>query len=333
MMKQETLKDQHGRVHNYLRLSLTEKCNLRCAYCMPAEGIPLLPSSKLMSAEEVFKISESFVKMGVNKIRLTGGEPLVRKDFPEILKKLATLPVSLAISTNGVLLEKFLPLFKETGLRKINISLDSLLPEKFFQITRRDQFKKVQQSINLLLEQGFELKVNVVLIKGFNDDEIIEFIKFTKDKALDIRFIEFMPFDGNNWNADKTVSLESILHKAEAYFGKALQVLETHKNDTTKLFKIEGYKGNWGIISTVTSHFCSGCNRLRVTADGKMKNCLFSNSEMDLLNPIRNGKPIDNLVRIALWDKKAVRAGMDSPEKFSNPNLNGNNRSMIAIGG
>jgi len=327
------LPDKHNRNHNYLRISLTEKCNLRCAYCMPAEGIPLLPSAKLMQADEVFAIAKTFVSLGVDKIRLTGGEPLVRKDFDVILRNLASLPVELAISTNGILVDKHVALFKETGLQKINLSIDSLQPEKFAQITRRNDFEKVMRNLDLLLENNFNIKLNVVLMRGFNDDEIIDFINFTKTRKVAVRFIEFMPFGGNDWKADKMLSLEEILEKAKNAFGEKLITLKNHENDTAKNFKISGYAGSWGVISTVTSPFCAGCNRLRLTADGKIKNCLFSNQEMDLLSALRENKPLENLVKLAVYDKHAIRAGMDTPEKFADKNLNQDNRSMIAIGG
>jgi len=327
------IKDQHNRIHDYLRISLTEKCNLRCTYCMPADGIPLLPSSKLMSADEVFSIAKTFVKHGVSKIRLTGGEPLVRKDFETIARSLSTLPVELAISTNGILVDKHLTLFKEIGLNKINLSLDSLDQEKFKHITRRDHFFKVMENLQLILELDFEVKLNVVLMKGFNEDEILDFIDFTKDKNVSVRFIEFMPFGGNNWKSDKLVSLASILDLAETRYGPNLIRLNDNVHDTTKNYTVEGYAGSWGVISTVTSPFCSGCNRMRITADGKMKNCLFDNNEMDLLAKFRNGESIAPFIKMAVWDKYAIRGGMDTQEKFSDETLNQENRSMIAIGG
>ena len=327
------IKDQHNRIHDYLRISLTEKCNLRCTYCMPADGIPLLPSSKLMSADEVFSIAKTFVKHGVSKIRLTGGEPLVRKDFETIARSLSTLPVELAISTNGILVDKHLALFKEIGLNKINLSLDSLDQEKFKHITRRDHFFKVMENLQLLLELDFEVKLNVVLMQGFNEDEILDFIDFTKDKKVSVRFIEFMPFGGNNWKSNKLVSLASILDLAETRYGSNLIRLNDNVHDTTKNYTVEGYAGSWGVISTVTSPFCSGCNRMRITADGKMKNCLFDNNEMDLLAKFRNGESIAPFIKMAVWDKYAIRGGMDTQEKFSDETLNQENRSMIAIGG
>ena len=325
--------DQHNRAHNYLRISLTEKCNLRCAYCMPADGIPLLPNKDLMQADEVFAIAEQFVKMGVDKIRLTGGEPLVRKDFRDILLRLADLPVELAISTNAILVNQYFNLFKQVGLKKINISLDSLREDRFKQITRRDHFATVMKNLEEAIAQGFRVKVNVVLMKGFNEDEIIDFIEFTRQRNVSVRFIEFMPFNGNNWNSEKLVSLQTILNTAEkAYTQKVIRLVDD-PHDTTKLYKIDGFKGTWGVISTVTSPFCSGCNRMRLTANGRMKNCLFSNNEVDLLSALRNNENLEPLINQAVWQKKAVRAGMDSDQKLADKEYNQKNRSMIAIGG
>lgn len=332
-MNKEVLQDAFGRFHDYLRISLTEKCNLRCTYCMPSEGTPLLPSSKLMQADEVIQIAKGFVIGGVKKIRLTGGEPLVRKDFRQILKGLAELPVELAISTNGILVDKYLDLFKEVGLNKINLSLDSLNAEKFKHITRRDHFDTVIKNMHLLLEEGFEVKVNVVVMKGFNEDEIIPFIDLTKDLNVSVRFIEFMPFDGNDWSSDKMVSLQEILSLANESYSENLKKIKDDLHDTTKHYQVKGYAGNWGVISTVTAPFCSGCNRLRLTADGKMKNCLFDNNEADILGAIRNGESIEPLVATAVGRKKAIRGGMDNDEKLQDEKYNQDNRSMIAIGG
>lgn len=325
--------DQHDRKHNYLRISLTEKCNLRCSYCMPADGIPLLPHAALMQADELIEIARKFVDMGVKKIRLTGGEPLVRKDFTDILLELAKLPVELAISTNGVLLHKYFDLFEQVGLRKINISIDSLQESKFQQITRRDRFTAVMKNLDEALARNFQVKVNVVLMKGFNDDEIIDFIEFTRNRKIAVRFIEFMPFQGNNWESEKLVSLEEIMQTANQKYGSDVSRISDEKNDTSKNYKVEGFEGSWGVISTVTAPFCSSCNRMRLTANGKMKNCLFSNDEVDLLGALRNDEDLEPLVRQCVGIKKAIRAGMDSPEKISDTSLNQDNRSMIAIGG
>ena len=328
------LVDKHQRIHNYLRISLTEKCNLRCTYCMPAEGIPLMPAAHLMSADEIFEIATHFVKRGVDKIRLTGGEPTVRKDFNQIVERLSSLPVKLTLTTNGLTIHRHIDVLKKADIDIINISVDSLDREKFKKITLRDQYEQLEENMNLLDAQGFRLKLNVVLLKGINDDEIIPFINLSKDRNWQIRFIEFMPFDGNNWDRSKTVSLEAILKTAESHYGSTqIKRLKDAANDTAKNYKVEGFTGSFAVISTVTNPFCDSCNRLRLTADGKLKNCLFSSGEYDLLSSLRNGETFDRKIDIALSNKFAARAGLDDPNAFNNPDNHKDNRSMIAIGG
>ena len=328
------LTDSHGRTHNYLRISLTEKCNLRCTYCMPHDGIALTPRAHLMTADEIEAIAKIFVANGVDKIRLTGGEPLVRKDFTAILERLAMLPVKLSITTNALLTHRFIDDFKRFGLNAINVSLDSLNPEKFKFITRRDEYKQAFDNINQLLDEGFDVKLNAVLMKDFNEDEIVDFVKFTKDRNINVRFIEFMPFDGNLWNKNKLVSQAEILNRVNDHFGvEALQPLPNEQNFTARNFRIEGYRGSFGIISSVTNPFCDSCNRIRLTADGKLKNCLFSNEETNLLKPFRAGDNLETLIDAALNKKKVVRAGMTDFDQLTNPDLHNNNRCMIAIGG
>ena len=330
----KALVDKHQRTHNYLRISLTEKCNLRCTYCMPAEGIPLTPAAHLMSAYEIFEIASHFVKRGVDKIRLTGGEPTVRKDINQIIERLSSLPTKLALTTNGLMIHRHIDVLKKADVDVINISIDSLDREKFKKITLRDQYEQLEKNMALLDSQGFRLKLNVVLLKGINDDEIIPFINLSKDLNWQIRFIEFMPFDGNNWDRSKTVSLEAILKTAESHYGSSqIKRLKDAVNDTAKNYKIDGFTGSFAVISTVTNPFCDSCNRLRLTADGKLKNCLFSSDEYDLLSSLRNGESLDSLIDIALRDKFAARAGLDDPNAFNNPENHKNNRSMIAIGG
>lgn len=328
------LTDQFGRKHEYLRISLTERCNLRCFYCMPEEGIELSEKSHLMSHEEVIAIAQTFVSMGIKKIRLTGGEPLIKKNIEKIIVELSQLPINLGITTNGILLEKYLHLFKKTGVKDVNISLDTLDKKKFEEITRRDYFDRVINNINLYEANGFNVKINNVIIKGVNDNEINDFIELTKDKEIAIRFIEFMPFDGNKWNTEKVITLKEVLSKAEEKFGSEnIVVLPSKKNGTAKNFKINGYKGEFGVISTVSNPFCDSCNRIRLTANGSLKNCLFSSSETNLLQALRNKEDIRPLIIKNLKLKKAVRGGMTSDEDFFDPEKNANNRTMIAIGG
>ena len=331
---QSLLRDSFGRQHNYLRISLTEKCNLRCTYCMPAEGVPLTPSKDLMTADELFELASIFTAHGVDKIRLTGGEPLVRKDFLQILQKLATLPVSLTLTTNAVLVDRFIVDFKAAGLRKINVSLDTLDPLRFQKITLKSNFEQVKKNLELLNHEGFDVKINVVLLKGVNDDEIIHFIKWTAEQVYHIRFIEFMPFDGNNWDRSKTVGLKEIQKQISSHFGDDQIVsLPGEANDTSKNFKIKGFTGTYGVISTVTNPFCDSCNRLRLTANGRLRNCLFSEKESDLLAALRSGQPVEPIIEKVIRAKHAVRSGLDSPSAFADPARHSKNRSMIRIGG
>jgi molybdenum cofactor biosynthesis protein A len=328
------LADNFGRNHNYLRISLIEKCNLRCTYCMPAEGILLSPKKDLMMADEIYVIAKTFVKNGVNKIRLTGGEPLLRKDFTEIITQLSSLETEISITTNGILIDKYLAVLKHLNVKKINLSLDTLVASKFQTITLRNQFEKVIDNLHLLLNNDFKIKINVVLIKGFNDNEIVDFIKLTQFLPLSIRFIEFMPFAGNEWDKSKMVTQDEILNQVQNHFSASeIKKLEDDTNFTAREFKIKNYLGSFGIISSITNPFCDSCNRIRLTANGKIKNCLFSNVETDLLSDLRNGKSIENLIAFSIKNKKKMRAGMNTFDDINDPTLNLENRSMITIGG
>ncbi len=328
------IKDQQNRVHDYLRISLTERCNLRCFYCMPEEGVALAPKSHLMTYEEILAIATTFVEMGVKKIRLTGGEPLVRKDANVIIEALGKLPIELAITTNGIIVDRFVDSFKKAGLKAVNISLDTLDRDKFALVTKRDDYEKVRKNIDLLLAEGFLVKVNVVLMRAINFDEIIDFINLTEHQNLQIQFIEFMPFDGNKWDWEKGISLAEIIEKANVYYQeKNVLRIEDKPNDTSANYKIKGYKGSFAVISTITNPFCSTCNRIRLTANGRIKNCLFSTGETDLLTPFRAGEDIQSIILKSIQSKAPERGGWESLEEFSKPENHGQNRSMILIGG
>lgn len=331
MQEQLPLKDPFGRVHDYLRISLTDTCNLRCFYCMPDEQMKFMPSDRLMSAGEIESIAQTFVQHGVNKIRLTGGEPLVRKDAGDILIRLSKLPVELTLTTNGVFLHDFIPILEECGVRSINISLDTLDPEKFKRITARDRFQQVWQNIQALVKTSMHVKLNVVAIGGINDNEINDFVALTQYLPLHVRFIEFMPFAGNNWMSGKVLSMDEMLQTIGTQF--IIEPLENQPHDTAKKFRVPGHAGTFAFISTMSSPFCSGCNRLRLTADGKMKNCLFSKGETDLLGALRNGESLEELIRQSLKEKAWERGGQ-IPALFEQTNTEALvNRSMISIGG
>jgi len=301
---------------------------------MPAEGVQLTPKSHIMTYEEIYDIAKIFVKHGVNKIRLTGGEPLIRKDIPFVLEKLASLPVELSITSNAVIIHKFIDILKKYNVNNINLSLDTLISKKFKEITLRDEFDIVYKNIFLLVKEGFNVKINAVLMKGVNDNEIVNFINFTKNLNVSVRFIEFMPFDGNKWDLSKMVSYAEVMTYVNASFLESEIIrLQDAPNDTSKNYKIKGYKGSFAIISSVTNPFCDSCNRLRLTANGQLKNCLFSSTESDLLTTLRAGKPIEPIIQKAVQAKLKVRGGMDTLDKLQEPKLHNQNRSMITIGG
>jgi len=321
--------DRFGREHTYLRISITDRCNLRCFYCMPEEGIELTDKPHIMTLEEIVSISETFTELGVDTIRLTGGEPLVRKGVDHLVRELAKLGVTLKLTTNGIILDKYFDVFQEVGLRNINISLDTLEKSKSLFITKRDYFDRIMRNINKAIDYDFDIKLNIVLIKGVNDGEIKDFIELTKAQDIGVKFIEFMPFRGNKWDWEKGISREEILDTATSEFGE-IQKLEDPKHSTSANYKVKGFEGSFGIVSTITQPFCAGCNRIRLTADGKMKNCLFATSETDLLTPYRNGEPIDEIVLSAIKEKKYSRDGMDVEMQKDHYEQN---RSMIEIGG
>jgi len=323
--------DSYNRVHDYLRISLTDNCNLRCFYCMPEEKYDFTPSSRLMQADEILALSEVFVAAGVKKIRLTGGEPLVRRDAGKIISLLSRLPVQLTLTTNGTRLHEFIPVLETAGIRSVNISLDTLQADKFLLLTRRDLFTRVRDNIELLLTKGFLVKVNVVVMKGCNDNEINDFVEWTRNTRVHIRFIEFMPFSGNRWTSNKVMSLSEMLGViAERY---DYQPVDGSVHDTAKVYQVGGHIGSFGIISTMTAPFCSGCNRMRLTADGKLKNCLFSKGETDLLSLLREGGDVLPLILQNIRSKEKELGGQFTAALKSIDAVAIENRSMITIGG
>ncbi|XP_021887691.1 GTP 3',8-cyclase, mitochondrial isoform X2 [Carica papaya] len=298
---------------------------------MPAEGVELTPNPQLLSQAEIVHLANLFVTSGVNKIRLTGGEPTIRKDIEEICLQLSNLKglKTLAMTTNGIALARKLPRLKECGLTSINISLDTLVPAKFEFLTRRKGHEKVMNSIDAAIALGYNpVKVNCVVMRGFNDDEICDFVDLTREKPINVRFIEFMPFDGNVWNVKKLVSYSEMFHIVVKKFSD-LKRLQDHPTDTAKNFKIDGHCGTVSFITSMTEHFCAGCNRLRLLADGNFKVCLFGPSEVSLRDPLRCGaddQGLREIIGAAVKRKKASHAGMFDIAKTAN-------RPMIHIGG
>jgi len=366
------LTDNFNRQHDYLRISVTERCNLRCLYCMPEEGVPLSPKDHILTTPEIFYLSSLFVSQGVTKIRLTGGEPTVRHDIVPLMQQIGSLRSrglrELALTTNGISLHRKLDDMVEAGLTGVNISLDTLDPFQFQIMTRRKGFDAVWKSIDRILEMnklgaGIKLKINCVVMRGMNEREILPFVELGREKDIEVRFIEYMPFGGNKWSERKMVSYSEMTDMIrEKYPG--LQRLKGHKNDTSKTYQVPGFVGRVGFITSMTSEFCGSCNRLRITSDGNLKVCLHGNTEVSLRDMLRkdnNGIPIDqetfeaikelemsrhqgllsdsakpswteremellNIVGMAVKRKKEKHAGIGELENMEN-------RPMILIGG
>ncbi|XP_011403040.2 PREDICTED: GTP 3',8-cyclase, mitochondrial-like [Amphimedon queenslandica] len=328
---QEALTDKFGRSHTYLRISLTERCNLRCQYCMPEEGVELSPSSELLTASEIVRLASLFVSQGVNKIRLTGGEPLLRTDLLDIITQLSAISglSTIGLTTNGLTLAKKVHLLKEAGLSSVNISLDTLIPQKFEFISRRRGHERVLNAIDSAIDSGINpVKVNCVVMRGVNDDELNDFVALTEEKPIDVRFIEYMPFDGNKWNTKRFLPYHEMLSSLQNYY-PSLARHQDSENDTSKHYQVPGYKGRVGFITSMSEHFCGSCNRLRITADGNLKVCLFGASEVSLKNYIRSGASDEELLPVisaAVKRKHPHHAGMLTLSKRKN-------RPMILIGG
>jgi cyclic pyranopterin phosphate synthase len=296
---------------------------------MPAEGVPLSPKSHLLTFEEIERLAALFVSEGVTKIRLTGGEPLVRKEVEDIVTQLGKLQglETLAMTTNGLQLAKKLPRLQAAGLNLLNISLDTLKPHKFQHITRRKGFESVMDSINLAIKLGYKPKINMVAMKGFNDDEVIDFVVLTKDKPIEVRFIEYMPFDGNKWLQAAMLPYQEMLAQIKDHF--SIQKIEDDIHNTSRTYQVAGFEGKFGFITSMSAPFCEGCNRLRITADGHLKVCLFGNAEVSLRDAMRQGATDDmlrSLISDAVLKKKAAHAGMLNLVEMQN-------RPMILIGG
>ena len=307
--------DSHGRRHDYLRISLTDRCNFRCLYCMPAEGVEWRDRAEILSLEEIERLAKVFVRLGVRKIRLTGGEPTVRRGFMDLLLALHKAHPSIKsfLTTNGSSLREFAEPLREAGLSGINISLDSLRRDRFAEITRRDVLPQVVEGIKSTIAAGISTKINVVVMPGVNDDELGDFVEFVRDRDAQVRFIEFMPFAGNLWKPERVFGYADMRRVLDADFN--LQPIIGHPSDVAKEFSISGFKGTIGFVTSVTDSFCSGCNRIRLTADGHVKTCLFLPQRTSLRDLMRAGasdSEIATAIRADLDTKWAGHPPMDN---------------------
>ncbi len=324
------LADRFGRRHTYLRVSVTDRCNLRCQYCMPAEGIAWIPHEGVLRYEEIERIVRVLAQDGVNKVRITGGEPTVRKGIENLIEIVARIDgiEEVAMTTNGTTLAKMAPVYRTAGLTHLNVSIDSLQRERFKEITRTDKFDQVSAGIEAAIAAGFApLKINTVVMKGVNDDELVDFVAYAKDRPLNVRFIEFMPFDGNEWSKDRMVAYAEMRKAVESQF--EIEPIDRKPSAVAKDFAIKGGVGTVSFVTSMTDDFCSDCNRLRLTATGEFKPCLFMLPNINVRDLMRSGCT-DEDIRAAVHGSLAQKwAGHPGPEKL----FHLKNASMIQIGG
>ncbi|MBI4428892.1 MAG: GTP 3',8-cyclase MoaA [Ignavibacteriales bacterium] len=324
------LVDSFGRHQTYLRISVTGKCNLQCRYCMPEGFAESRDRTEILSFEEFEFISNIFVGMGVEKIRLTGGEPLVRKRIEDLCRRLSNIPAlrCLALSTNGVLLPDKAKVLREAGVQQLNISLDSLREEQFTFVTQHAHLMTVVRGIETARHAGFEaIKINVVVMKGFNDDELPDFVEFAGTSSVDVRFIEYMPFLGNRWSSAAFISFAEMKKRIETVY--TLRPLAPNGPETAVRFQVQENNAVIGFITTMSKPFCRNCNRLRLTADGKIRNCLFARDGADLKNLLRSGAGREEIEDVIQSEVKAKWSG--HPDTAELAKLQ--DRAMVAIGG
>jgi GTP 3',8-cyclase len=331
-MSAAPLMDGHGRLIEDLRVSVTDRCNFRCQYCMPAEGLPWLERSALLSFEEIERLVRLMVGMGVRDVRLTGGEPLVRRDFPRLVAMLAAVEGlhDLSLTTNGFLLERDAAALVEAGIDRVNVSIDSLQRDRFFEMTRRDSLPQVLRGLDALgcFDRVHPIKVNAVAMRGFTEREAIPFAEFARSTAYQVRFIEWMPLDGDrSWTHDRMLpgeELRRIIHAVHP-----LEELPREPSATARVYRFKDGRGQIGFINPVSEPFCDDCNRIRLTAEGKLRTCLFSERETDLRDPLRDGATdaeLERIVRGAVWRKELKH-------RVNEPGFVPPARTMSAIGG
>jgi cyclic pyranopterin phosphate synthase len=328
----EPLRDGHGRLIGDLRVSVTDRCNFRCQYCMPAEGLPWLERSEILSFEEITRLVALMTAMGLHDIRLTGGEPLVRRGFPQLVKMLSDIEdvADLSVTTNGFLLERDAEALVKAGMNRFNVSIDSLQQDRFYEITRRDALPQVLRGLELLatFPEAHPIKVNAVAIRDFTEEEVIPFAQLARSSSYEIRFIEYMPLDADRaWTPDQVLSGEEIRRAIDAVYPLEPEPREPHA--TARVYRFADGHGRIGFINPVSEPFCGDCNRIRLTADGRLRTCLFSLNETDLRTPLREGADdaeLEQVIRDAVW-RKELKHHVGEPG-FIQPS-----RSMSAIGG
>jgi cyclic pyranopterin phosphate synthase len=331
-MGTDSLFDGHGRRISDLRVSVTDRCNFRCQYCMPADGLPWLERADVLSFEEIERLVRVMAPMGVSDLRLTGGEPLVRREFPRLVGMLARVPgiEDLSLTTNAYLLERDADALVEAGITRVNVSIDSLQKDRFFQLTRRDSLPQVLRGLEAIArhERVWPIKVNAVALRGFTEEEAIPFAEFARSTSFQVRFIEFMPLDGDHaWSADQVLAGEELREIIDRVYPLEEAPREPHA--TARVFRFADGKGEIGFINPVSEPFCADCNRIRLTADGKLRTCLFSVNETDLREPLRGGASdaeLDEIIRAAVWRKELKH-------RVGEPGFRQPPRTMSAIGG
>jgi cyclic pyranopterin phosphate synthase len=328
----EQLRDAHGRPIADLRVSVTDRCNFRCRYCMPAEGMPWLPRSEILSFEELERLVLVLAGLGITDVRLTGGEPLARRDFPRLVSMLSRIGgiEDLSVTTNGYLLERDAAALVDAGIDRVNVSVDSLARDRFHEITRRDALPQVLRGLEAIaaFERVRPIKVNAVAIRDFTEDEVLRFAEFARSTDYQVRFIEFMPLDGDRaWERDMVLTGAEVRALIEAHY--PLEPLERQPHATARVYRFADGQGEIGFINPVSEPFCADCNRIRLTADGKLRTCLFSIHETDLREPLRAGASDAELaetIREAVW-RKELKHHVNDPGFVAPP------RTMSAIGG
>jgi GTP 3',8-cyclase len=331
-MGREPLMDGHGRQIGDLRVSVTDRCNFRCQYCMPAEGLPWLERAEILTFEEISRLVGLFASMGVGDVRLTGGEPLVRRDFPVLAGMLAAIDDvhDLSVTTNGFLLGRDAERLVRAGIDRFNVSVDSLQRDRFYEMTRRDALDQVLQGLEALaaFPEAHPIKINAVAIRGFTEEEILPFARLARETPYAVRFIEFMPLDADReWSAAKVLTGEEIRAEIEAVY--PLEPEPREPSATARVYRFADGHGRIGFVNPVSEPFCADCNRVRLTSDGRLRTCLFSLNETDLRGPIRGGvddDALEEIIRAAVWRKELKHHVGE--KGFIQPA-----RSMSAIGG